>query len=779
MSHQEDLLQQRLEALEAGQPLDSCLTGLSEAEAEMLKLVAYLRELPFPTQTPHTVATQRAHLINMGAKETNMTEQPGEHILNRLRALFDGLLMRRELAAGLALVAIAALVIFTWMGISRISAPEANKEILVAVPRNSQDSTTVAAPEPTAAATQTTAQTTESEGAAPTASEEVAVSPGQQIYLPLFSKPLVLNAQTAVIQNINGVAEIQQSDGTWTVVTSMGTVGAGQRVRTGELSSATILFYDGSQASLGAESEISIDQLDAQKPEDGFRTVVVTQWLGESEHQVAFRNDGGSRYEVNTPAGSGIARGTKFQVIVTPNLLAHFIVSEGKVDVSNLNKVVSITAGQLSILAATSTPGDPFFSISGQGTVSQIGSTWIIAGQTFQTDGNTIIVGNPQVGDLVRVQGHLLADGSRVADRIVLLQQAPTNRFTLTGAVETMGATAWTVAGQAIVVNATTLIDENIVVGDEVRVEGIIAPGGTLIAQQITLAQVPEGFPFHFAGVVQSVNADTWVISGQTIHLDENSQIIGNPDVGDVVAVNGRILNDSIWLAHTIRLLESQAPDFAFTGIVNSIDPWIVAGIGFSTEPWTVIEPNINVGDRVRVRGTILADGTWVATSIQLLDTPNSQIISIVGTVASINPWVINGLPLIVDSSTVIIGNITVGTLVQARIELLPDGTWHVISIRPIFTAFGLGCFQISTAVVSLAGSQLSLKHWPTIQLGNNAHIQGNIKANSVILLPLCFWFDGTVIISGDIIVIYQPVVVIINNGGGNSGGSRKGSKDS
>ena len=518
----------------------------------------------------------------------------------------------------------------------------------------------------------------------------------------------------------------------------------------------------------------------------------MTQWLGESEHEVAFRNDGGSRYEVNTPAGSGIARGTKFQVIVTPNLLAHFIVTEGKVDVSNLNKIVSITPGQLSILTANSVPSDPFFTISGQGTVSQIGSTWTSAGQTFATDENTVIVGNPQVGDLVRVRGHLLADGSRVADLILLLQQAPTNRFTLTGAVETMGATAWAVAGQAIVVNAATLIDDDIDIGDEVRVEGIIAPGGTLVAQEITLAQVPEGFPFRFAGVVQSVNADTWVISGQTIHVDEDSQVIGNPDVGDVVAINGRILDDDIWLAHTIRLLESDESDFAFTGTVNNIDPWVVSGIGFNTEPWTVIAPDITVGDFVRVRGTILADGTWVATSIQLLEDPDGQIISIVGTVASINPWVVNGLPLIVDGSSVIIGDIEVGTLVQARIQLLPDGTWHLLRVRPIFTAFGLGCFQISNPVVSLAGNQLSLKHWPALQLGENVQIQGNVQANSVIVLPLCFNFDGTVIIFGDIIVIYQPVVVIINNGnipsgckitgkGGlkcsNKGGSNKSSK--
>ena len=778
---QEDLLQERLEALEAGQSLDSCLTGLSEAEAEMLRLAVSLRELPFPVQAPQAVAAQRAHLINMGTKETIMNEQPSRSFLYRFQTLFDGSLIRREWAAGLALVAIAALVIFTWMGISRMAAPEANKEIVAAVPRDNQDDTLVTAPEPTVAAAPTTAQTIAPENEPSTAPDSTTASAGQQIFLPRFSTSFMLNAQTAVIQNIKGVAEIQQPDGSWAAVTTLGTLSAGQRVRTGKLSSAILVFYDGSQASLGAESELSIDQLNAQKPEDGFRTVVMTQWLGESEHEVAFRNDGGSRYEVNTPAGSGIARGTKFQVIVTPNLLAHFVVSEGKVDVSNLNKVVSITPGQLSILAANSVPSDPFFTVSGQGTVSQVGSTWTIAGQTFATDENTVIVGNPQVGDLVRVQGHLLADGGRVADLIVLLQQAPTNRFTLTGVVETVGASAWIVAGQTIVVNTETEIDEDIVVGDEVRVEGIIAPGGTLIAQQIIFNEVPEGFPFHFAGVVQSISAEVWVISGQTIDLDEDSQVIGSPEVGDVVAVHGLILDDDIWLAHAIRLLEDQEPDFDFTGTVNSIDPWVVSGIGFNTAPWTVIEPDINVGDLVRVRGTISTDGTWVATSIQLLDDPDSQIISIVGTVASIDPWVINGLTLIVDGSTIIMGDVGVGTVVRAQIELLPDGTWHVLRIRPVFTNFGLGCFQISTPVVSLTGNQLSLKHWPAVQLANSVNIQGNIKANSVVLLPLCYWFDGTVIIFGDVIVIYQPVVVIINNGnsGSSSGGkkSHKGSK--
>ena len=56
---------------------------------------------------------------------------------------------------------------------------------------------------------------------------------------------------------------------------------------------------------------------------------------------------------------------------------------------------------------------------------------WNIAGQIFNTGANTVIFGNPQVGDWVSFEGHLLADGSRFADRIVLLNHSPENQFAI------------------------------------------------------------------------------------------------------------------------------------------------------------------------------------------------------------------------------------------------------------------------------------------------------------------------------------------------------------
>ncbi|MCP5095650.1 MAG: hypothetical protein GY943_08875, partial [Chloroflexi bacterium] len=372
-----------------------------------------------------------------------------------------------------------------------------------------------------------------------------------------------------------------------------------------KLSQATLTFYDGSEAVLNANTELSIDQLNALRPEDGYRTVVMTQLVGDSDHSVAFRNDGSSRYEVNTPSGAGIARGTKFHVLVTADLLARYIVTEGRVDVSAAGRTVFVTAGKRSTIRVGAMPDEPTFSVSGEGEVEGMGAEWTIAGQTFQTHEQTIIFGNPQRGDLVQVDGHLLPDGSRVADRIVLLRRAIVNQFSLTGVVSSMGA-SWTVAAQTMVVNGETAVDANIAIGDNVRVEGIILSDGTLQAAQITLLDDTLGLPFEFSGIVQAVSADNWTVSGKMIFVEVATTIGSAIVVGDVVTVRGRILADDTWVAHNIKLMTASLPTFEFTGLIDSLTPWKVAGITFDTRQWTIIASGLAVGDLVRVQGVIL-----------------------------------------------------------------------------------------------------------------------------------------------------------------------------
>ncbi len=77
-------------------------------------------------------------------------------------------------------------------------------------------------------------------------------------------------------------------------------------------------------------------------------------------------------------------------------------------------EIAAAWAGQMTQAMAGRTPESPAFRISGEGEVSQMGATWIIAGQSFQTDNNTVVTGSPQMGDLVHVEGHLTPDGVRL-----------------------------------------------------------------------------------------------------------------------------------------------------------------------------------------------------------------------------------------------------------------------------------------------------------------------------------------------------------------------------
>jgi len=810
----EDRLAVNLTQLEMGYPLDELGADLPEQEARLLHLAASLQKTAFPVEDDTAVLSQRAQLLR-AAEQLYPRANPvtptapasfwvrAEQFLIWLGTQVDGLLRRREVAFGLGAALILVLLVG---GVWLLRLPQNSP-----APRAARDEpgvVTDAAVGDEAAAVPTGGdggQEGETAVPNPTAETETALAdspPAFEIFLPLAELGLAAHAETAVLQTVNGVVEGQTADGSWQLLPPQTTLVAGQRIRTGALSLATLTFFDGSQATVHASSELSIDQLNAQPPEVGLRTVVLTQHVGESAHNVQFRSDGGSVYQVNTPAGSGVARGTQFQVVVTPGLLARFAVTEGRVDVSGLNQVVPVVAGQTTAVLAGSPPQAPAFRISGEGQVSQVGPVWIIGGQSFDTNNQTVIVGNAQVGDVVRVEGRLLDDGRRMADRIILLRRAETNRFTLTGQVDSITPAAWTVAGQLVLVNEQTRIEPDLAVGDAVQVTGIIVAGGGLQAERIEGLNRQAAQPFTFTGLVETTGPGSWTISGVAVAVNDNTVRDDDVAVGDLVRVDGRILSDGTWLAEQIRQLsdaddDDDLPGFVFTGLVQSIDPWRVAGIAFATRDWTAVAPGIAIGDRVRVRGVILSDGTWVATSVEPYgridddddddDNENNTIV-LVGVVSSIDPWVVNGLPLVVTNNTTVLGNIVVGDLVWVRIRLAGDGTWQVVAIRPLTPRFGLGCFVINTTVVGIQANQLTLQHWPALTLDDEDDFGGDLDdlaLNSIVTFPICIAFDGTIVVTGRIIIIYQPIVIVVppppggnhndngNGGRGNNNGGR------
>jgi hypothetical protein len=567
-----------------------------------------------------------------------------------------------------------------------------------------------------------------------------------------------------MLSQIRGVVEVYGKGDCWVIASAGQTVESGQRVRTGVLSSVQVAFYDGSVAHLGPESEVSVDRLDQEA--GGSRIIELTQWVGETDHDVAPAYGDSARYEVHTPSGTGEAKGTFFHVSVTPALIVHFVVDEGAVAVTHLDVTVVVVAGQSTTATTDRPPGEPVFRVHGEGKVEQTGATWRIAGQDFQTHDATVIIGNPQVGDWVRVGGHLAPDGARVADRIALLSRAPENRFRIQGKVDTISDDEWTVAGQTIHVNDDTYVDDDIEKEDLVHVEGIILEDGALLAERIRLIhEDAPGLPFNFVGIIQHMEDETWTISGIPIAVQPDTQRDKDLAVQEVVRVRGWILDDGTWVARSILRPETHDRVFDFTGYVEQKDPWIVSGISVETRSWTEIEPGIAIGDAVKVEGRILEDGTWLAQEIKLLDDDRGLRLEFVGRVLNTDPWIVSGIQLIVDDETETVGEVDIGTLVKVAAEILPSGEVHALKIVRIHDVPVDGCTWFSGVIVRVESGQIVLKDGHVIALDDPIEVDGEIQPESVVLVYLCVNEDGTAVIV-KIVVIYQleppPTIIII-----------------
>lgn len=154
---------------------------------------------------------------------------------------------------------------------------------------------------------------------------------------------------------------------------------------------------------------------------------------------------------------------------------------------------------------------------------------------------------------------------------------------------------------------------------------------------------------------------------------------------------------------------------FELVGKLERTDPWTVTGTKLETRDTTQIEEGLEVGALVRVRGVALEDKTWVAFSIELADTQTESIIVLIGTVDSMDPWMVNGVKLNVTDQTDIQGDITVGMIVRVEIQLAADGTWIVLSIVPLSDVTKTsGCVTVIATVVSVNGDEIQFLGWPS-----------------------------------------------------------------
>ena len=208
-------------------------------------------------------------------------------------------------------------------------------------------------------------------------------------------------------------------------------------------------------------------------------------------------------------------------------------------------------------------------------------------------------------------------------------------------------------------------------------------------------------FLFGYLGALIFILGCMTVMGGSPSAPQANLQLDG-----DVVEVRNQ---DGGWIP------VAGASTFELVGSVESTGPWRVSGRMLDTNQATRVGPGVQTGDLVLVRGTALDDDDWLAYSIEPAQEQTDPLVTLIGTVDSVDPWVVNGITLNVTGETVVEGDITPGTLVRVEILLLEDGTWEVMSIVPLGDLTQTsGCANVIATVVSVNGDQIQFLGWPT-----------------------------------------------------------------
>lgn len=689
-------LNDRLERFEAGEDIEKVLVGLTDDESELVHLAAQIIALPKPVRNPELVRAQYQKVMQAAKQRAPRSSW--------FRVSFKWMLP--------ASVFLLVFFMLTGIWLSTHWVPEKSRPGDNGL-ASSGDATSLPVI---------------------TSVPDLGETPSLSTPLPPSQTD---NPQLALLFSVHGIVQVKAKDGSWQTIQTA-ELQAGQTFRTWGLSSAEMVFFDGSLVTLDQNTQMTLELVNFEKP--GMRQISLLQTMGESHHVLVPTDTDDSFYFVQTPNASSEVMGTSFQVTVTADQESRFSVVEGEVLVKGLQSTVRVVPGQITIVKAGGEPSVPVFAITTEGTVSEAGLAWVVNGTTFQTDGQTQILGKPEPGDVVMIQGRLLPDGSRLADRIEKKITLSRVGFSLVGVVDEMGVSYWTVSKQKIFVNSETLIDEGIGPGEHVLAQGTLRAGGEFLTTEIQ--QVDTTPRFEFSGLVEQINGEIWGISGIPITTDAMTKIIGSPVRGDIVHVLGQTSLEGVWMAQNIEKV-SMPGGFEFIGIVEQLAPWKVGGVSLVVDAETQIALDIELGVRVRVEGRILEDGTWLV--YQILNVSETQnAVGFYGMVETIDPWVVNEIALPVTENTAFVGEINVNSLVWVFANIVEDGSWQVLQIKLIETGgANQQCREYLDVILFLDDTTIILKNGGSIPRAVTT-LSEPVEVGDTVWVRLCFSPDGT-----------------------------------
>lgn len=188
---------------------------------------------------------------------------------------------------------------------------------------------------------------------------------------------------------------------------------------------------------------------------------------------------------------------------------------------------------------------------------------WKIEGIAVSIAPDTRIIGDINLGEVVKVSGKTQANGKVLAAAIQL------HSYQLIGEVESIGPTQWVVSGKQLRIRRDSQIDPAARVDDRVIVlievdnnENLQALAilrllqPELIATLVPATVVPEAQSdeIEIYGLVQAISPQAWQIAGRQVQIASATEIKDDISVGDFVKVHVLVAPDGSMTAREIEL---------------------------------------------------------------------------------------------------------------------------------------------------------------------------------------------------------------------------------
>ena len=161
----------------------------------------------------------------------------------------------------------------------------------------------------------------------------------------LLFRPQTNTVTTATLEQVRGAVDLMDADSdAWHSAAAGDQVMVGDQIRTGPLSTATLVFSDGSKTALQDKTEVAVVRMSARR--DGGRDIVLRQTLGRTHSRVQRASDQASRFEIETPAAVAAVRGTEFTTAVAAAGTTNVSVTRGILEVTAQGQTVTVLADQ-------------------------------------------------------------------------------------------------------------------------------------------------------------------------------------------------------------------------------------------------------------------------------------------------------------------------------------------------------------------------------------------------------------------------------------------------